>query len=47
MQVFDRLLIDADWSVNTANWMWLSCSGFFFQYYRSVTNDIAIVSAHK
>ncbi|WP_407541812.1 deoxyribodipyrimidine photo-lyase (plasmid) [Deinococcus radiomollis] len=27
--VFDRLLIDADWSLNAANWMWLSASAFF------------------
>jgi len=33
-KVFDKLLIDADWSVNNANWMWLSASAFFRQYYR-------------
>lgn len=33
-QVFDRLLIDADWSVNAANWMWLSASAFFHSYER-------------
>ena len=32
--VFDELLIDADWSLNNANWMWLSCSSFFYQYFR-------------
>jgi len=31
---FDRLLIDADWSVNAANWMWLSASAFFTAYER-------------
>ena len=31
---FDRLLVDADWAVNNGNWMWLSCSAFFSQYYR-------------
>lgn len=31
---FDRLLVDADYSINNANWMWLSCSSFFYQYYR-------------
>ena len=31
---FDRLLIDADWSVNTGNWMWLSASAYFAQYFR-------------
>ncbi|QDZ19648.1 cryptochrome/DNA photolyase [Chloropicon primus] len=33
-KVFDKLLIDADWSLNNANWMWLSCSSFFYQYFR-------------
>ena len=32
--VFDRLLIDDDWSINNANWMWLSASAFFYQYHR-------------
>lgn len=32
--VFDRLLIDDDWSLNNANWMWLSASAFFYQYHR-------------
>eukprot|EP00163_Fabomonas_tropica_P030409 TRINITY_DN6841_c0_g1_i2.p1 TRINITY_DN6841_c0_g1~~TRINITY_DN6841_c0_g1_i2.p1 ORF type:complete len:582 (-),score=85.12 TRINITY_DN6841_c0_g1_i2:1075-2820(-) len=32
--VFDKLLIDADWSLNNANWMWLSASSFFYQYHR-------------
>ncbi|XP_057837998.1 (6-4)DNA photolyase isoform X1 [Cryptomeria japonica] len=32
--VFDRLLIDSDWAINNSNWMWLSCSAFFSQYYR-------------
>ena len=31
---FERHLVDADWSVNAFNWMWLSCSGFFYQYFR-------------
>lgn len=31
---FDRLLVDADWSVNNGNWMWLSASAFFSQYFR-------------
>lgn len=34
VKVFDRLLIDADWSINNANWMWLSASAFFTQYFR-------------
>ncbi|KAA8497133.1 (6-4)DNA photolyase [Porphyridium purpureum] len=32
--VFEKHLIDADWSLNAANWMWLSCSAFFHQYFR-------------
>ncbi|KAJ4959065.1 hypothetical protein NE237_026176 [Protea cynaroides] len=32
--VFDRLLIDSDWSINNGNWLWLSCSSFFYQYNR-------------
>ncbi|KNC82545.1 hypothetical protein SARC_05172 [Sphaeroforma arctica JP610] len=31
---FERHLLDADWSLNNANWMWLSASGFFHQFYR-------------
>ena len=34
VKVFDRHLIDADWSLNACNWMWLSCSAFFHQYFR-------------
>eukprot|EP00166_Cyanidium_caldarium_P005521 ctg_675.g328 len=26
---FDRLLVDRDYALNNANWMWLSCSAFF------------------
>ena len=33
-EVFDELLLDADWSLNAANWMWLSASCFFYQYFR-------------
>jgi cryptochrome len=32
--VFERHLIDADWSLNNGNWQWLSCSCFFYQYFR-------------
>lgn len=32
--MFDRLLLDADWALNNANWQWLSCSRFFYQYFR-------------
>mmetsp|Transcript_22746 Transcript_22746/g.26727 ORF Transcript_22746/g.26727 Transcript_22746/m.26727 type:complete len:516 (+) Transcript_22746:215-1762(+) len=34
MKVFDNLLLDADWSLNAGNWMWLSTSAFFHQYFR-------------
>jgi cryptochrome len=33
-KVFEELLLDADWSINRANWQWLSCSSFFYQYFR-------------
>eukprot|EP00871_Galdieria_phlegrea_P002254 jgi/Galph1/3029/GphlegSOOS_G1671.1 len=33
-ETFERYLIDADWSINAANWMWLSCSAFFTRYLR-------------
>ncbi|KAH6756637.1 DNA photolyase family protein [Perilla frutescens var. hirtella] len=32
--IFERLLIDSDWAINNANWLWLSCSSFFYQYNR-------------
>jgi len=33
-KVFEELLLDADWALNAGNWMWLSCSCFFYQYFR-------------
>jgi len=33
-KVFDRDLVDADWALNNGNWMWLSASSFFYQYFR-------------
>lgn len=33
-QVFEEYLLDADWSLNAGNWMWLSASAFFHQYFR-------------
>ena len=30
-EVFEELLLDADWSLNAGNWMWLSASAFFHQ----------------
>lgn len=32
--VFEEELIDADHFVNAGNWMWLSASAFFYQYFR-------------
>ena len=32
--VFDLYLLDADWALNNANWQWLSCSNFFYQFFR-------------
>lgn len=36
VQVFDELLLDADWSVNAGMWMWLSCSSFFQQFFHCI-----------
>lgn len=33
-RVFDELLFDADYSINMGNWMWLSASYFFYEYFR-------------
>uniref|UniRef100_A0A1B6LDP8 Photolyase/cryptochrome alpha/beta domain-containing protein n=1 Tax=Graphocephala atropunctata TaxID=36148 RepID=A0A1B6LDP8_9HEMI len=33
-KVFEELLLDADWALNAGNWMWLSASAFFSQFYR-------------
>ena len=33
LQVFDRWLLDAEWSLNAGNWMWLSYSAFFQQFF--------------
>lgn len=32
--VFDKYLLDADYALNNANWMWLSASAFFHQYWK-------------
>ncbi len=32
--VFERYLLDGDYAINVANWQWLSCSRFFYQYFR-------------
>jgi cryptochrome len=31
---FESQLLDADHALNGFNWLWLSCSGFFYQYFR-------------
>ncbi|XP_036805940.1 cryptochrome-1-like [Oncorhynchus mykiss] len=33
MKVFEGHLLDADYSLNAGNWMWLSASAFFNQYH--------------
>ena len=32
--VFEKYLLDADWSINNFSWHWMSCSAFFHMYYR-------------
>lgn len=32
--MFEELLLDADWALNAANWMWLSASAFYYLYSR-------------
>ncbi len=38
--MFDRLLLDADWAINNGNWLWLSASAFFHQYYYRVYSPV-------
>lgn len=33
-EVFEQLLLDHEVSCNVGNWMWLSCTAFYSQYYR-------------
>ena len=33
-EVFEELLIDHETACNSGNWMWLSCTAFFAQFYR-------------
>lgn len=33
-RVFEEWLLDADWALNAGNWMWLSASAFFHQFFR-------------
>lgn len=32
--MFEKYLLDHDWSLNAGNWMWLSASAFFHAYFR-------------
>lgn len=34
MKIFEEYLLDADWSLNAGNWLWLSASAFFHQYFK-------------
>ena len=36
LQVFEKWLLDAEWSLNAGNWMWLSCSAFFQQFFNCI-----------
>ena len=31
-QIFEKYLLDAEWSLNAGCWMWLSCSAFFAKH---------------
>lgn len=33
-KIFDLWLLDDDYALNNANWQWLSCSNFYYQYFR-------------
>ena len=33
-EIFDKYLIDSDYSLNNFNWHWMSCSALFHQYFR-------------
>lgn len=33
-RIFDKHLIDSDWALNCGNWMWLSASAYFHQFFR-------------
>ncbi len=46
MEVFEELLLDADWALNAGNWMWLSASAFFHQYYRYLYVCLSGLSTH-
>lgn len=44
---FERLLIDADWSLNTGNWLWMSGASVFFRRYWHVYSPIRTPYAVK
>lgn len=33
-KIFDKYLLDSDWAINNGNWMWLSASAYFYQFFR-------------
>lgn len=42
---FECELLDADYALNTFNWLWLSCSAFFYQYFRCYS-PVAFAQKH-
>jgi cryptochrome len=45
-EVFEELLLDADPALNIGNWLWLSSSAFFTQYFR-VYSPVAFPGKYK
>lgn len=45
-EVFEELLLDADPALNVGNWLWLSASAYFSQYFR-VYSPVAFPSKYK
>ncbi len=41
MEVFDTLLLDADYALNAGNWLWLSGSSVFFTAYFRIYSPVA------
>lgn len=41
MEVFDELLLDADYALNAGNWLWLSGSSVFFTAYFRIYSPVA------
>lgn len=44
-KVFNKLLVDADWSINNGNWLWMSCSRFYYQYF-NVYSPVSFIQKH-